>query len=298
MICYYHGGCPDGWAAAYIVKKRYPEARLVPLSYGTVDIERMIEESKGENVIMVDFSLKTREQHDRLTASASNLVVFDHHKSAKEVLQGVHNAVFDMNRSGAGLAWDYMFGYAVSAGIEYIVRPWWVNYTEDQDLWKFELDDSRKINAWLNVQERTIENWDRLTNIETRTSVVLLGGAIQQFTDYMVKAALKDLQEGVWFYEGRNYRVGIVNNGHIGTSEVGEAVYNAGYDIALMWREDARGLIRFGLRSVTVDVSKLAFTFEGGGGHKNSAGFELSVAAGRDLIDWLLGRVIYTPRCS
>jgi oligoribonuclease NrnB/cAMP/cGMP phosphodiesterase (DHH superfamily) len=344
MICYYHGGCPDGWAAAYVVKKRYPDAELVPLSYGSVDIERMVEEVKGKNVIMVDFSLKTRKDNDRVAASALNLLILDHHKSQLEIIGDAPYAVFDMNRSGVGLAWDYMFGkdaseYAVygyelnvgpydgpenphvvakhkadyeaqeaerkaitgtrSAGVARVInRPWWVNYTEDQDLWRFKLNASRQVNGWLNVQERTVEHWDEWLKNEEPANAARMGYGIQAQVDYTTKAAMKDLQEGVWLIEGRNYKVGIVNNGHVGTSEIGEAVYNAGYDIALMWREDGRGLMRFGLRSITVDVGKLASMFEGGGGHKNSAGFELGIAAGRDLIDWLLGRVLYVPpRC-
>lgn len=299
MIVYYHGGCPDGWVAAYIVKKRYPDAELIPLSYGEVDLDRMTLEVEGKNVIMVDFALKTRMAHDQLAASASNLLVLDHHKTAKAVLEGASNTVFDMNRSGAALAWDYMFGR--DAGVMDFTgeRPWWVQYTQDQDLWRFELRSSRAINGWLNIQERTVENWDYLTATETPTSVERLGGAVQQFTQYMVKAAMKDLQEGKWLYEGREYSVGLVNNGHVGTSEVGEAVYSTGYDIAVMWREDGRGVIRFGLRSTTVDVGAIASLYEGGGGHKNASGFELGVEAGRELIDWLLGRVIYVPpRCA
>lgn len=304
MIVYYHGGCPDGWAAAFIAKMKHPEAELIPLSYGEVDVERMIVESAGKNVLMVDFALKTREAHDRLAASAKSFLVLDHHKSAKEVLEGASNAVFDMDRSGAGLTWDYLFGknseQLASFDGTHPPRPWWVNYTEDQDLWRFKLPASRQVNAWLNIQERTPERWTAINNREVTepAEAARLGYAIQAYVEYMTKAAVKDLQEGIWLIEGRNYKTGIVNNGHIGTSEVGEAVYGAGYDIALMWREDGRGQIRFGLRSTTVDVGKLAAMFEGGGGHKNSAGFELGTAAGRDLIDWLLGRVIYVPpRC-
>ena len=95
MICYFHSGCPDGWAAAYIVKKRYPDAKLIPLTYGEIDLNRMVEESKGLNVIMVDFALKSRADHDRLANSALNLLVLDHHKSAKAVLEGAPKAETD-----------------------------------------------------------------------------------------------------------------------------------------------------------------------------------------------------------
>ena len=33
-IIFYHGHCPDGFCAAFIASKRYPEAKLVPLDHG------------------------------------------------------------------------------------------------------------------------------------------------------------------------------------------------------------------------------------------------------------------------
>ena len=309
-IVYYHGGCPDGWCAAYIAKMKYPNATLVPLSYGKVDFERMLLEVQDKEVLMVDFSLKTRAQNDAINGAAKRFLVLDHHKSAAQIIGDANYAIFDMNRSGAGLTFDYLYDADSLYHLELSVynptadpcmpplkRPWWVSYTEDQDLWRFALPNSRAINQYLNVQTRTFEAWLYMLKFlsvgdekDTLAQVARLGGAIQQYVDYMIAGAMKDVNKGSFKFDGKLYSVGVVNNGHIGTSEIGEAIYNAGYDIALMWREDDNGQIRIGLRSKVADVGAIASLWPGGGGHKASSGFEVSIEDGRKLIDWILER--------
>lgn len=295
-LVYYHGGCPDGWCAAFVAWRANPDAELVPLSYGAFEPKDVIEQARNRRVIMVDFSLKTEELNTALFNSAQQFVILDHHHTAERILHGTPYSIFDMNRSGAGLTWDYFFGVdspskgkSTWEGVPCdVVRPWWVNYTEDQDLWRFKLPDSRVINNWLNVQERTVERWKFIATpwLCSPQRVKDAGIGVQLHVDYMTKAAMKDLQVGKW----HGYTVGVVNNGHVGTSEIGEAIYQAGYDIAMMWREAKDGQMRFGLRSRVADVGSLAATFPGGGGHKASAGFELPLPVGRALLDKILNR--------
>jgi hypothetical protein len=324
-IVYYHGGCPDGWCAAYIAKMKYPKAELVPLSYGAFNFGSLLIQVTGKEVLMVDFSLKSREENDELALASKSLLILDHHKTAQEIIGDAPYAKFDMSRSGAGLAWDYLFGkdsvlaksyddvgmlnyeprFVHNLSYYQVKRPWWVDYTEDQDLWRFKLPNSREVNAYLNVQARTVEGWTQMLQFlsigleDSLIQVVRLGGAIRQHIDLVVKAGLKNLNPGVWYTQGHFYTVGVVNNGYIGISEIGEAVYNANYDIALVWHEDGEGSVRFGLRSKVADVGAIAKSFPGGGGHKASAGFELTTESGRMLIDRILGRDKYGPtsRC-
>lgn len=303
-IIYFHGECPDGWCAAMIAHAKYRDAQLIPLSYGSVDYERMLEEVRGKKVLMLDFSLKTAAECDGIYYTAESFHIYDHHKSAEKIIGGMGYATFDMERSGAGLTWDYLFGADSNYHKELSVynpcyfdnmpplkRPWYVDYTEDQDLWRWKLPHSREINGWLNVQERTPTHWwEKILTINNPEEVVPFGEAIQQQIAYSVTHAVKDLQEGVWVFEGRNYRVGVANTGVVGISNVGEAIYNAGYDIAIMWRECGDGLMRFGLRSKVADVGAMASSFPGGGGHRASSGFELSVNNGRSFLDEILGR--------
>ena len=112
MIVYYHNACPDGWCAAWVAKRKYPDAKLVALDHGLTleQLDSIYREARGQDVLMVDYSLRTREANDELARVANSFRILDHHKSAKEVLAGAPYATFDMNRSGAGLAWDHLFG--------------------------------------------------------------------------------------------------------------------------------------------------------------------------------------------
>jgi uncharacterized protein len=108
----YHNNCPDGWCAAYICKKRYPEAELLPLNHGLneAQLDKLFVKCDNKDVIMVDYSLRTRDLNDKLAVLASSFRILDHHKTAQAALEGASYATFDMKRSGAGLAWDYLFG--------------------------------------------------------------------------------------------------------------------------------------------------------------------------------------------
>ncbi len=51
MLVIYHGGCPDGFTAAWVVHKVYPEAEFYPGVYGQAPPD-----VAGRDVILVDFS--------------------------------------------------------------------------------------------------------------------------------------------------------------------------------------------------------------------------------------------------
>jgi hypothetical protein len=120
--------------------------------------------------------------------------------------------------------------------------------------------------------------------------IARLGGAINQYVNYAVAAAMKDLNVGFWQILGKTFSVGVVNTGSVASSQIGEEIYNSEIDIALMWHENNAGQILFSLRSKVADVGAIAKCFPGGGGHKVAGGFELSVVEGRNLIDFILGR--------
>jgi uncharacterized protein len=304
----YHNNCPDGWCAAFICKMKYPEAALVPLNHGLGQeaLGSLFEGCRNKDVIMVDYSLRTRELNDRLNAVAKSFRILDHHKTAQAVLEGASYAIFDMKRSGAGLAWDYLFGkdadvVLYETGTQTAYRPWWVNYTEDQDLWNWVLPGSQEINAFLMVQPRTVEVWSGIERM-SMDSAVNSGHGVRQYIEYYTRSVVAEIQEGVLVFEGNNYRTAVLNIPYVGVSEAGSALIEKGYDIGLAWFERGDGIIQFSLRSLkggSIDVSAIAKTY-GGGGHQSAAGFQVSVAQGRALVDLILGRGQYgsTTRCS
>lgn len=293
----YHGSCPDGFAAAYIAKLRYPEAKLMPRDHG---LEPPYEEVTGKDVLVVDFSWRTREQNDKLASLAKSFRILDHHKSAKEVIGDAPYAVFDMERSGAGLAWDYLFGidsdlaFTAMTTIDYKVgkfytpRPWYVNYVEDRDLWKFSLPESEAVNAYIMTFPYEIAAWERMTKVDLRDAITQGKAILLQIAKY-VREVVKQAQPGTLNIGDKHYTIGIVNVPYLNTSEVGHALANR-YDIGLGWFERSDGMIQFSARSVAgIDVSEVAKMF-GGGGHQHAAGWQLSLDKGRELIDTILGR--------
>lgn len=298
----FHKNCPDGWCAAYICKMKYPKAELMPLNHGLLPaaLEELFNHTTGKDVIMVDYSLRTRELNDRLNAVAKSFHIYDHHKTALAALDGATYATFDMKRSGAGLAWDYLFG--IDSGVMAFtgVRPWWVIYTEDQDLWNWMLPGSQEINAFLMVQPRNMETWDHIITMNVEEARAK-GAGVRQYIEYYTRSVVAELQEGVFVFEGRNYRTAVLNIPYAGVSEAGNALVNAGYEIGLAWFERGDGITQFSLRSLKggdVDVSAIAKS-HGGGGHQSAAGFQVSLAEGRALVDQILGRqTVYVPsRC-
>lgn len=293
-IIAYHQNCADGWCAAYISKTKYPEAELVPLNHGLdiVQVALLLAQCKDKDVLMVDYSLRTRELNDQLNATAKSFRILDHHKTAQAALEGAEYATFDMKRSGAGLAWDYLFGKDAEDllfrdGSNFQEdRPWWVNYTEDQDLWNWALPNSQEINAYLMTLPRTVETWNEIVKHDTVETAQLGGIGVRKYIEYYTRSVLAEAQGGTF----HGHRTGVLNIPYVGVSEAGNALCEAGYPLAVLWFERGDGQTQFSLRGDgSVDVSAIAKIY-GGGGHHNASGFQLSVKDGRMLVDAILSR--------
>ena len=291
-IILYHGHCPDGFCAAYIASKKYPEAKLIPMDHGA-DHTEVLKECVHKDVLMVDFSLRTREENDTLAASTRSFQIYDHHKTAQAVLEGAPYAVFDMKRSGAGLTWDYLFGKDSTISdcadgrmkpFVYQKRPFYVDYVEDRDLWNWGLPNSREICAALGTAPLTKDAWDKIAEI-TPTAALEYGRGALAHIDHYVREAVKQAQTGIL----QGYKTAVLNVPYLNCSEIGNELAKT-HEVSLTWFERGDGIIQFSLRSIgDIDVSAVAKIFNGGG-HKNAAGFQVSTKEGRDLVDKVLGR--------
>lgn len=262
-VVIYHDKCPDGIAAAWAAWTVFGDlATYIPASYDDAP-PVVVDAVTGDprDVIVADFSYP-REKILRLHDEARSLLVLDHHASAETALAGLDFCVFDMNRSGAGLAWDVIA--APTRG----PRPWIIDYTEDRDLWRHALPDSREVNAWLRAQPRTLH-----------------GYAVAAATplEYAAAKGREILAEQRVYIEAVKARaslaviaghvVPVVNCGrHCASEIVGELA--EGYPFAASW-EERDGVVHYELRSrapCAIPVNDIAREF-GGGGHKMAAGF-------------------------
>lgn len=285
----HHKSCPDGFCAAFIAHKRYPEAIILPMDHGTNPPYAEVED---KDVLVLDFSWRTREENIRLSKLAKSFRILDHHKTAQTVLDGLDFATFDMNRSGAGITWDEIYGSNHRIGDFQFIgkpRPWYVNYVEDRDLWRHKLISSEEVNAYIMTLPFTIEAWETLDGMDWIDAARKGEGALAHVRHY-VREAVVQAQTGT--LDGHPAR--IINALYMNISEVaGALAQEAGIDIGIGYFERGDGVMQFSLRSRNdVDVSAIATSF-GGGGHKNAAGFQLSVCDGRKLVDKILDRKIY-----
>lgn len=251
----YHANCVDGFTAAWAAWCRFgSEAEYVPAQYGEAPPD-----CAGKDVVIVDFSYP-RSALLQLQDSASSLVVLDHHKTAQAELDGLPFCTFDMNRSGAGLAWDVL---------QDAPRPALIDYVEDRDLWRWRLDSSKEISAWLGSWPRDFHQWTLCkVDLEQRFGDCFSQGA----------AILRGLDGYVEMMhtKGRTCVIG----GHAvpcinTTTAVSELVGKmaTGAEFAAGWFQRDDGKFVYSLRSRgDFDVSEIAKIY-GGGGHKNAAGF-------------------------
>lgn len=272
-VVLYHDSCADGFTAAYVCWRELGDsAKYIPVQYG----QPLPDIGDASDIYIVDFSypkdvlieLASRE-------SVFKVVVLDHHKTAQAALADTDNAVpglhvvFDMDRSGAMLAWDYWRGG--------FPAPQLVQYVQDRDLWQWKLADSREISAAISIELKTFEIWSLLsTQMELASGLRFMrdrGAAILQAQQTYVSG----LASKACFVEIAGHFVPAVNS-LLFQSEIGEELCKQHPESAFgaIWFCQKLGEETWSLRSRNgFDVSAVAKHY-GGGGHAAAAGFRVS----------------------
>jgi hypothetical protein len=248
----YHAGCPDGFGAAYAAWKRFGnKSQYIPINHG----DPIPTLPKDADVLMVDVAYP-RAKHFELLGMVKSVTVVDHHKSAMADIGDLPNTHFDMEHSGAVLAWKHLHGVGM---------PTLLLYIEDRDLWHFGLHNSREISAALSAYPMKFELWDTF-NVR---DLAVEGVAVLRLKEQKVS----EMCELAFWGKIAGHDVLVVNTTVFG-SEVGNELCKAhpAMPFAAYFFEK-QGLRCWGLRSIgDFDVSEVAKKF-GGGGHKNAAGF-------------------------
>lgn len=263
----YHADCVDGFTAAWAARQALGDVAVFrEARYGE---EPSLESFRGFDCIyIVDFSY-SRELTMRLWDICSGLRVYDHHKTAEANLAGLDYCTFDMKRSGCGIVWDELTTPSITGTFSNIPRPWIINYAEDRDLWRFELPQSKEVNAFLRSQEQTFERWDEIYRMDL-DDVRQMGAGCLAHIDAYVRAAVKHIQMA----EMGGQVFPIVNITYESCSEVANRLCEMHPDsnLAGYWFVRGDGRVQYGFRSVgDFDVGEYARQFDGGG-HKNSSG--------------------------
>jgi oligoribonuclease NrnB/cAMP/cGMP phosphodiesterase (DHH superfamily) len=279
-VVLYHGdGCPDGFTAAWVAWLRFGDgATYLPVRYQEPPPE---EAWLADELFVLDFSYP-RSTMEALAERVFMIVVLDHHKTAEAELagwapKGSGRVVFDMERSGAKLAWDELS----DDGTRGLTFPptdrfqqghrwspkWLVDYVEDRDLWRFALPDSRKVAAALRAEPMTFDAWSFFAQCGLDRAM-RDGDVVLSYDQRTIERMQTRAREG----EIGGHKISVVNATHL-HSELLEGLA-AGKPFAASWWQREDGLFQYSLRSGPdgLDVSAIAKGY-GGGGHMHAAGF-------------------------
>jgi len=273
-ICIYHGHCADGYTAAWAINRRWPRIELYAANHGDSPPPVV-----GKDVLIVDFCYK-RHVIIEMAKTANSILILDHHKSAMNDLVDLPDNVivkFDMEKSGARLAWEYAFPE--------LEAPLLVRHVEDRDLWRFNIDNTAAFQANVFSLEYTMDNWEAVHEItqhpEQYDQFINQGEAI-------LRKHLKDVKELINASATTGvisgYEIPILNAPYFFSSEAGNMMSKGNPFAACYWYTATHRV--WSLRSdkeAGLDVSIIAESY-GGGGHKNAAGFREPLNKPEDLI--------------
>lgn len=280
-VCIYHDNCNDGFTAAWAVWEKWgDDVRFIPLAYGNPPPPGL----DGKNILILDFSFKP-EITDIIASTAKKIVMIDHHKTAMEdfdkfpKLPGLSNqfkfieestddvfVYFDMEKSGAMLAYQFCFGEDCDV-------PDLVKYVQDRDLWKNELPNTKYIHTALSSYPKSFTTWNFFKS--NLTGLVEAGKHISRFSS-IVKNTIKSST----FY-GNVFGIdnaALLYCERIFSSDVGNELLSENQELSFVACWSLSGnYVNVSLRSKDdrIDVSELAKKY-GGGGHRNASGFRIS----------------------
>jgi uncharacterized protein len=248
-IVFFHDGCitHDGWMSAFLAKLRWPDAELVAVQYGCeiswpslfsnpgndfvpfrfkADGKERTFDFAGRDVLIVDFSF-SRSILQAIRERARSLLVLDHHKTAAKDLEGLDYCVFDMERSGAGLALDHFFPEARTIACQWL--DWLIRsrdprngflgfittpddrakcpsenvslaalalLIEDYDLWRFRDPKTRAVGVFLETIPKEFDAWMALDmNLDRMAD---LGRTIMSYRAGLVESIARNAYVVPW----------------------------------------------------------------------------------------------------
>lgn len=294
LLCIYHGNCADGFGAAWVVQHALAKGgvEFIAGSY-----QNPPPDVTGRNVLIVDFSYK-KPILAKMADTANSIVILDHHKTAQADLadfaisgsgrlcwsdmRGIWEdfeelgkakiiAEFDMNRSGARMAWDYFFAPRLPPAL--------IQHIEDRDLWRFKIEGTRQILGVVFSYPYDFHTWDALVaqvQFPPAAKVMIAEGAAIE------RKHFKDIDELLGVVQREmilgGITVPVANLPYTFSSDAGHKMATEHPSrIGACYCDTPEGRL-FSLRSTDdgPDVSAIAKLY-GGGGHAHAAGFRVAI---------------------
>lgn len=266
IVVMYHANCSDGFGGAYSAWKKFGnKAEYIAVKHQEPPPSGL----KNKEIYTIDFTYPLN-YTKKLIKENRRVTAIDHHVSAKAVTEITENHSYALNNSGSVLAWKYFHPQKPV--------PKLLKHIEDMDLWKFKLPYTKEIFVFMDLYDFEFKTWDKLVrNFEKpvfRKKYIEEGKVVLRHENKLVERLVANNAEEVVFEGQRTLAINSPNF----QSQIGSALYKEFPPMAIVWHYRA-DKISVSLRSDgSVDVSKMAAKYDGGG-HRASAAFKIDFKA-------------------
>lgn len=324
-LVFYHGNCLDGVSAAYCHKQyssttKDCEAKYIPMAHNEINIPAIQQKLSNVDLLQVkkvyvlDFNLDKDCYNYLLNANNDiQIVVLDHHKTAKEAIEKLDEEFagkniqfyFNLKYSGAVLSYLYFstqFGIPNDESVlDYVVKtqvPIWIKMVHDRDLWQWKYKDTKffttalfsKItgnanndtngNNYVNYVPSELEQMCKINPSKAESVEILIDTGKIMSEQY--ENQIQSIIDERGYFEVDLLGLGVkgyaVNASNLFSSELGSKLCRLDdehkYAIIFTFMEKDR--VKCSIRSTDdFDCSGIAKHF-GGGGHPQASGFNLT----------------------
>ena len=273
-VCFYHAGCPDGFGAVWSVRRAWgDDARYIGRSH---DDPLPFDELEDALVVFVDIAVDNQQLRE-LSEVAGHIILLDHHISAKlryqsdlatvnQLEAAGHEIHFDLDHSGAVLAWNYFHPDDAPPSL--------LEYVEDQDLWNWKLVGSEEVNAAIASYPREFEAWDELAE-RSPEELMRDGEPIVRANKMEVQRALQH-RHTICIGNDRVEAVNATGNrSAIGHELAKRSAFGLAWGCVYRITGDQVHATLYSIGDL--DVSQITANL-GGGGHRNAAGFTVALS--------------------
>lgn len=277
MICIYHSKDLDGYTSGAIVKRKFPEAKLIGYDYG----QPLEIEATGEPIIMVDVSVPMTTMSKLAEMSNWQFTWIDHHISAindyKEFTKDKEDFLTPVLENGISAcegAWKYLFPHepmpeAVKLLGEYDT---WRNQNEkrwNERILPFQYG-MRQICTSPETFPLDVIGYGGMSVVN---SIVVNGELIMA---YQAQMNMQQCKRTAFETEFKGLRAICLNGGGLG-SDTFKSVYDESkHDIMMPFQFNGKfWTVSLYSAKPEIDCSAIAKSM-GGGGHKGAAGFTVT----------------------
>jgi oligoribonuclease NrnB/cAMP/cGMP phosphodiesterase (DHH superfamily) len=315
-VVYFHSGCMDGFAAAYIYNlfNKHKKLRFEPIAAG-----QETKYAEDVDLVFLDVAPHVAQLDNLMSNRYGNILLIDHHqKTAETFIDALANKyankigtkitiVFSITRCASVLTLEYLsarprtikeINAPVVEGTYIYGAQLCTEFIEDRDLWTWKLENSKEVSAYLFHVLRLPNKHEYMAQAFEKFDIIIEAfaysfGAPQKYIDggsLLLENNEKLYKQIAGTHKictlttssGKTYRVAHVQT-RLFRSEVGNyllELHKDAIDCSVCWHYDVEAdkfWLSFRSDDTHVDTNAICSEF-GGGGHRNAAGCEIKGA--------------------